>query len=514
MGFLSKIFGNNNQPNNQSSHNTALSVRNTVLQPNQPMLTVHPDIREFLWIGDGRYKNYVPTPSNNKISISVQGITITVAFGIDEEPSLIYMGLPIGDGSGTVERPPYYPTYKGLTPSQKGIYWKLLANPYDNTIDIGYVFILYYGLERYLLSDKYEKVIDIILKLRDVHQNKSFQSYTANAVILTCLHRQRADIVQKFMNSLDKEYEFGFSSNLFLLCKYSLGIPLTSIEIMRMAKAFEFTKNNYIKKYPDLFLAALSHNIDVIYKSGNISWDKLLTSSGFNKLPKEDIPIFANVSIRDKSIKVPSMLTSFKLKKKIYDILDKSHEDVKRQLAEMKKNGENVPEAKATSVSEKKTEVAHSFDTAQEQLLLKTFNSVRNNSLDQHFASISLQVFYYKYRNLGQEYVEKCIEYCKDDISRLPEIQRTYIEDEKKEILSRQWLTSEEKQKQISEIRPFFANIPAFKRLAIIYEKEKDYDSAIRICDHAISFYSSGNLQSQVLEFEERKQKLLNKRKR
>lgn len=95
----------------------------------------------------------------------------------------------------------------------------------------------------------------------------------------------------------------------------------------------------------------------------------------------------------------------------------------------------------------------------------------------------------------------------------MPEIQRTYIEDEKNEILSHQWLTPEEKQKQILEIRPFFANIPAFKRLAIIYEKEKDYDSAIRICDYAISFYSSGNLQSQVLEFEERKQKLLNKRK-
>lgn len=43
MGFLSKIFGNNNQP----SYNTAVSVRNTVLQPNQPMLTVHPDIQEL-----------------------------------------------------------------------------------------------------------------------------------------------------------------------------------------------------------------------------------------------------------------------------------------------------------------------------------------------------------------------------------------------------------------------------------------------------------------------------------
>ena len=299
---------------------------------------------------------------------------------------------------------------------------------------------------------------------------------------------------------------------MFLLCKYSLMMPLTPEEIMRMAKAFEFTKNNYIKKYPDLFLTVLSQNINSCYQSKTIPWDKLITSSEFNKLPQEDTPIFANMSIRDKSIKVPSMLASFKLKKSIYDILDKSHEDVKKQLAERKKNGEKTPAAKDSS-SKKKTEEVLSFDEVQERLLLRAYNSARSNSLDQHFASISLQNFYYKYRNLGQVYLDKCIDYCKDDISRLPEIQRIYIEDEKKDILSRQWLSATEKQKQIAEIQPFYADIPAFKRLAIIFEKEKDYESATRICDQAISFYSTGNIQSQVAEFEERKQKILNKMK-
>ena len=121
--------------------------------------------------------------------------------------------------------------------------------------------------------------------------------------------------------------------------------------------------------------------------------------------------------------------------------------------------------------------------------------------------------FYYKYRNYDQKYIVKCVEYCKDDISRLPEIQRLYEEDEKNKILSQQWLSPAEKQKEISEIRPFYADIPAFKRLAIIYEKEKDYDSAISICDQAISYYYSGNIQSQVSEFSERKRKLLNKKK-
>ncbi|GEM_PF-553717 len=514
MGLLSKLFGRDKQENNHTSNNTgstAIYVRNAGLQPSTPILKIHPDVQNFLWVGDGNSKNYFPSPSNNTRTVSVQGITVTISFETAEEPSLIYMGLPISDLSENVERPPYFPTYKELTPEQRGVYWKFLANPYDNTIDIGYVFLLYYGLERYLLTDNYAEAIDLILKLRDAHPNKSFQTYTANAIILTCLQRQRADIVQKFMNSLDKEYEYCFSPNLFLLCKYSMGLPLSGDDVVRMAKAFEFKKDNYIKKYPDLFLTTLSSNINKIYKADTIPWNKLIKVSEFNKLQMEETPIFANISIRDKSIKVPSLLSSFMLKKNIYDLLDKTYEDVKQQLAEKRKNGEKLPEVKQPSTMKKSNEVL-TFDDVQEQQLINAYNAARNNSLNQHFASIAIQDFYYKYRNLDRKYLDKCIEYCKDDISKLPEMQRIYIEDEKNKILSYQWLSHEEKQKELSDIRPFYANIPAFKRLAIIYEKEKDYDNAIRICDQAITFYSAGGIQSLVLEFNERKQKLLSKK--
>lgn len=242
-----------------------------------------------------------------------------------------------------------------------------------------------------------------------------------------------------------------------------------------------------------------------------IPWDKLLKASEFNKLPMEEIPVFANVSIRDQSIKVPSLLSSFMLKKNVYDLLDKTHEDVKKQLADLRKRGEVTPEVRQKAL--KKAGKILTFDTVQEQQLLNAYNAARNNSLDQHFASIAIQDFYYKYRSLDRKYLEKCIEYCKDDISSLPEMQRIYVEDEMKKILSHQWLSTAEKQKRISEIRPFYANIPAFKRLAIIFEKEKDYNSAISVCDQAISFYGAGDIQSQVLEFSERKQKLINKRK-
>lgn len=511
MGLLSKIFGGNNtRTSNQSGSSTAVTVRNTSLRDKHDYLAIHPDIRDYLWIGDGKYKNYVPTPPK-KTTIPVQGISLSIAFGAAEEPSLIYMGLPIGNAMGPVDRPPYYPTYSGLTPAQRGIYWKLLANPYDSSIDIGYVFVLYYGLERYLLTDKYEQVIDVILKLRDVHSNKSFQMYTANAVILTCLHRQRADIVQKFMKSLDKEHEYSFSPNLFLLCKYALAMPLTAPEVMRMAKAFEFTKNNYIKNYPDLFLSTLSQNIIDRFQSDSIAWSNLFSDSEFKKLPNDEIPIFANVSIMDKTIKVPSLLSSFKFRRTVYDLIDKTHEDVKKQLAAMKKSGEVAQKSGRKNADAKPKEVL-SFDPVTERDLLNVYNQAKNNSLDQHFASIALQDFYYKYRSLDRMYLDKCVSYCKDDISRLPDIQRVYIDEERKKISSQLWLSQEEKRKEISEIQPFYATIPAFKRLAIIYEKDKDYDSAISICDQAISYYVEGDLQTLVSEFTDRRQKLVNKR--
>lgn len=512
MGLLDKIFKSKNETSNRESSEIAeiTAARNATVQTKQDFLAVHPDIRNYIWIADGKYKNYKPTPAK-KIPISYQGLSLFISFGTEEEPSLIYMGLPIANVNGAVERPPYYPTYKGLTPAQRGVYWKLLANPYDNSIDIGYVFILYYGLERFLLTDKYEEVIDVILNLRDAHSNKSFQMYSANAIILTCLHRQRADIVQKFMGSLDKEYEFNFSPNLYLLCKYALRLPLTSGDVMRMAKAFEFTKNNYIKNYPDLFINTLSLNIAKDYKADGIPWSALLSEAAFKKLQKEEIPIFANISIREKTINVPTLLSAFKFKKAIYDLLDNTHEGVKKQLAEMKKRGEVAAKDKTMSASAK-TKEALSFDSSYERELLNNYNNTKNYSLDQHFASISLQDFYYKYRNLDKVYLDKCIAYCKDDISKLPKIQTSYIEEEKKKINSYQWLTQKEKQKEMSDIKPFYANIPAFKRLAIIYEKEKDYDSAISICEQAISYYTTANMPMLANEFNERCHKIMNKR--
>ena len=79
------------------------------------------------------------------------------------------------------------------------------------------MFILYYGLERHLLEGDFHSAFNVILKLRDVHKNKSFQSYSGNALILSALLQKKGEYIPSFIKSLDKEYEFNFSDNLLLM---------------------------------------------------------------------------------------------------------------------------------------------------------------------------------------------------------------------------------------------------------------------------------------------------------
>ena len=253
-------------------------------------LTIHNDLLDLVWIGDGKYKNYKQTDEENN-SIEINGFRITISFQNQEEPSLIYTQHKINQPTkiDEVERPSYYPTYSGLTPEQKWVYLNLLTNPYNKSINIGFVFILYYGLERHLLSGNFEQAIDVIIKLRDVHTNKSFQSYSANAIVLSCMLHNRGDLVLKFIESLDKEHELAFSDNLFLICYFSFDFPLLPKDIMRMAKTFEFNNANYIKKYPDLFLISLKEAIQDKLGTESIDLKKYLTASEIKKVKKQDV---------------------------------------------------------------------------------------------------------------------------------------------------------------------------------------------------------------------------------
>ncbi len=502
MSIFSKLLGVKSQELSNDKKPTELII------PSKPLF-VHPDIQGLLWIADGPKKNYTHKPTYS--TFEIEGLRFSVRFGLDIEPSLISIREPIavlGDKQNNIERPPYYPTYSQLTPQQRGLYWKLLENPYNPNIDIGFVFILYYGLERHLLEGDFERAFQVILKLRDVHQNKSFQNYSACALILTSLFRKRPDLAACFLQSLDKEYELNFPNNMLLLCKYGLDMPLIPQDIMRIAKSFEFENSNYIKKYPDVFRVHLSEVMLRETGLDTVDIKQYLTNVEWRKLKKQSVPMYANVSIQDKTIEIPIISDCFKLKRIIYNFLEQAHNDTKRELSSLRKEGVTPSVQSAESAKVKKP---LTFDAKQEKELLNDA-SKNQRVTEKHFAYIALQDFYYKYRDCGEVYLQKCIQFCEKDIALLPQLQREHLNEEEQHILAISSVYSKQEiATRLRQIEPFTGNIPAFFRLAVIFEKKKEFASAIAICTTAIEYYSNIGMEASAEEFIERRKKLSDK---
>lgn len=469
---------------------------------------VHSNIVDLIWVADGPRRNYTNMPTKSEF-VNVRGFSVNVSFMGQEEPSAIHTSMPIAQIQNLygIERPPYYPSYAGLSPEQKAVYWNLLYNPYNPQIDIGFVFILYYGLERHLLCGNYEKAIDVILKLRDVHKNGSFQSYSADAIILTSLIRNRPDILEKFLNSLDKSYELNFSDNMLLLCKFLLNVPLKAHEIMKSARTFGFTKLNYIKNYPELFEKTMIMNMKQIFNTPALYISGLIDESDFLKVPKETHPIFANMSISGKTVQIPVIASIPNFAGAIYNLLNMVHEQVKSELAGARKNGGSY-NAPIKTVQPK---TILSFDISKEKELLNDYSRSKG-ILSRHFSLIALQDFYYKYRDLDNQYLELCMKYCYEDVASLEQMQLAYKQEELNRIHQYAGIyTKAEVNKQLSEITWFNGRIPAFERLAIVFEKNKNFDKAISICDSAINYYSSYGMNDQASGFLDRKSKIIAK---
>lgn len=117
-----------------------------------------------------------------------------------------------------------------------------------------------------------------------------------------------------------------------------------------------------------------------------------------------------------------------------------------------------------------------------EEVLSKALSANGRHIENEHFMYNELIKAYYKERNNRDDAIEKCIEYCKSDISIVDEFLSSWDGDPPR--------------------------IPSFKRLAIIYENRGKYEEATEICDKAIDRNLSDKTKG---GFEGRKQRILNK---
>src|SRR5699024_7924767 len=136
----------------------------------------------------------------------------------------------------------------------------------------------------------------------------------------------------------------------------------------------------------------------------------------------------------------------------------------------------------------------------------------KNNPVDKHFVYIQLQDFYYKYRELDIMYVEECIKYCEADIQLLDQLNERYVKERVEDLSYMKRTHSKEEYKmEVQRVKKqkFQGRIPAFSRLAIIYEKRKDYESAIKVSNKAIQYYKNQDMETS--EFEKRIERMKKK---
>lgn len=133
--------------------------------------------------------------------------------------------------------------------------------------------------------------------------------------------------------------------------------------------------------------------------------------------------------------------------------------------------------------------------------------------MERHFILIQAQDFYYKYRSTDKKYLEKCIDLCVEDINLLDKLNSEYKISEKDTIyrLSRYSNGLSETDKfrlQDIEEHGFRGDIPAWKRLCIIYEKDNQFDKALEYCEKSITYYTAHGMTMTADDFKKRKERL------
>lgn len=253
------------------------------------------------------------------------------------EPSTISMAdlvRPQAPGQ-EVGRLPYYPSYGTITPEQRWVYLNWLRNV-DQPIDIGYVFIFYYGLERHLFFGDFEAAFNMILRLRQHHRHPSLLSYSTSALTSACVFHKRPDLFTAVLNDTATG-EMERSPDIFLLARWSMRLDLTPKELMQMASKFTFSNRRYLKDEAALFEAELT---------------KLLTERfGASSLPLGRYPIelaplvqrqlVANISFsgEQRTVRIPCLTEHPGFMAEGKALLQEAHNRVRALLKQAQKNG-------------------------------------------------------------------------------------------------------------------------------------------------------------------------------
>lgn len=131
-------------------------------------------------------------------------------------------------------------------------------------------------------------------------------------------------------------------------------------------------------------------------------------------------------------------------------------------------------------------------DAAEEKEIVSEYNCAGRET-SRHFARIRLIDLYYKFRHI-EEYREKCIAVCKEDIANLP------LLDAEEQLRQKQLAESSGIPEKESENRGFVGRISAFEKMIMICQNSKNYSEALKYCNMALAHYESRGIKEANIE--------------
>lgn len=302
------------------------------------VLKIHPDIVNLLWIAKkGKNADRI-----DKECTGLQTIITPLNNLARLEPSLIYPELPISFEELTESLRYARPYYK-LTPQQRGKYWKYLENPYNTNTELWCPFLLYYGLERQLMSGKFDEAFNVLEKMIEVFKGTSFPRYAEDTLVFGSLLMQRSDhldrifsIINRWHGQIKDGVAINFSKCLYLF--YTMDIPLDWADLYSMRSVFNFLNLRYIKGEPELFKKNFHAIMIEHLGKDTVLIKELVPREEVAQLRKSCIRPISNPSFdfRKTDIDIPLIDTSLSFQSFGRELFDKAHEMTKQDIAKQR----------------------------------------------------------------------------------------------------------------------------------------------------------------------------------
>ena len=298
-------------PKTKKSREQSFSVNSYLCDPYEKypdLRTVHPDIMNLLYV----VNNY---PHSHLVN---------------SEPSTIYTMLPISKNITSEPTRPlsYYPTYLGMDETHKAIYFNFLSDPYVSGYDIGYVFCLYYGLERQMLKGDLDSAFEVILKLKLIYDNKSFQKYSNIAVILTLMRKRRYDLLERFIDFIREYNMLILPVDIFLFALVAIDGVFTAEDLVEFKNDFDYKSTTYTKDKKFYFIDELNETMLYIFGTDSIKTSDLMNYR--EELKTTSYNVYANRSLCEITAEIPEFSKFEVFKNSCYDALMDAHENLKR----------------------------------------------------------------------------------------------------------------------------------------------------------------------------------------